>query len=188
MTQGPRMTAIQEETAGPRAHGAAPHADAPVQAFRSAMRRIASSVAIITARDPAGQVHGMAATAVISVSMDPPSMLVAVNRSAGIHAGLAESGRFCVNVLSDAQRDLIQAFSNTALREQRFASGDWSEGPEGLPRLQSAVCSLVCDVERTIDYGTHTLFVGLVTHVDEGAEALPLVWLAGSPLGRGSRA
>ena len=151
------------------------------------MRRIASSVAIITARDKAGQVHGMAATAVISVSMDPPSMLVAVNRSAGIHAGLAESRRFCVNVLSDAQRDLILAFSITALRDQRFASGDWSEGPGGLPWLPGAVCSLCCDVDKTIDYGTHSLFIGRVTHVAEGGQALPLVWLGGNPLSGGSR-
>lgn len=162
--------------------------EALVPALRSAMRRIASSVAIITARDAAGQAHGMAATAVVSVSMDPPSMLVAVNRSAGIHPGLVESGRFCVNVLSDAQLDLIHAFSNTALREQRFTSGDWSEGPDRLPYLPAAVCSLCCSVEKSIDYGTHTLFIGRVTHVEECGHALPLVWLAGSVFNGGARA
>lgn len=181
------MTATPTGTAKTQAEGAPSAAEASLQAFRSAMRRIASSVAIITARDAAGRIHGMAATAVISVSMDPPSMLVAVNRAAGIHAGLAESGRFCVNVLSDAQGSLVQAFSNTALREERFSSGDWREGHADLPYLKSAVCSLVCSVDRTIDYGTRTLFVGRVTHVEEGDAALPLVWLAGSALNAGSR-
>jgi flavin reductase (DIM6/NTAB) family NADH-FMN oxidoreductase RutF len=150
--------------------------------FRIAMRRIASSVTVVTTNDDAGRFHGMAASAVISVSMEPPSMLVAVNKAASIHPVLIECNKFCVNVLCDAHGDLIHAFSSTELREERFAFGDWTEGPGGLPYLASAVSSLFCDVDKSIDYGTHTLFLGRVTSVSDGSDARPLIWLSGAAL------
>jgi flavin reductase (DIM6/NTAB) family NADH-FMN oxidoreductase RutF len=150
-------------------------------AFRAAMRRIASSVALVTARDSAGAVHGMAATAVISVSMDPPSMLVAVNRSAGIHDGIGESGCFCINILGNTQQDLIPPFSTTALRDQRFASREWREGPDGVPYLPTAVCALFCTLDQSTIYGTHTVYIGRVTRVELDQDGSPLVWLGGAP-------
>jgi hypothetical protein len=90
-------------------------------AFRDAMRRIASSVMIITSRDVDGQPHGMAASAVIPVSMDPPSMLVAINRDAGLYPVVQRTRRFCVNLLGDDQQHLLAPFSQSALRAQRYA-------------------------------------------------------------------
>ena len=84
--------------------------------FRLAMRKVASSVTIVTTRDAAGMPHGMAASGVIPVSMDPPSMLVAINRSASLHPVLQASRRFCVNVLADHQHHLLAPFSQSGLR------------------------------------------------------------------------
>ncbi len=159
--------------------------------LKEAMRRLASSVAIVTGRDADGQPHGMAASAVIPVSMDPPSMLVAVNRDAGIHPVLQRTGRYCINLLADDQHALLKPFSQTALREQRFRSDDWRDArsPAGgpLPWLDGAPAAITCEVDRTVDYGTHTLFIGRVVHVrcapSEAATGTgapqPLVWLAG---------
>ncbi len=155
--------------------------------FRDAMRRLASSVMIVTSRDMAGQPHGMVASSVIPVSMDPPSMLVAVNRDAGLHAVLLRSRRFCVNLLSDHQHPLLAPFSQTALRSQRFRSDDWchawSSDTEQLPWLPEASAAIDCAVDLATEYGTHTLFVGRVLTVHcattANSDIAPLVWLAG---------
>lgn len=155
--------------------------------FREAMRRLAASVMIVTTRDAEGQPHGMVASSVIPVSMDPPSMLVAVNRDAGLHPVLLRSRRFCVNLLGDHQHDLLAPFSQTALRAQRFRSDDWSNAwstdTEQLPWLPEAPAVIDCAVDLATEYGTHTLFVGRVLSVYCTARAsrpvAPLVWLAG---------
>jgi flavin reductase (DIM6/NTAB) family NADH-FMN oxidoreductase RutF len=155
--------------------------------FREAMRRVASSVMIVTSRDTAGQPHGMAASSVIPVSMDPPSMLVAVNRDASLHPVLLQSQRLCINLLADHQHHLLAPFSQTALRAQRFRSDDWasawSTDTEQLPWLPEAPAVIDCAVDLATDYGTHTLFVGRVLNVHctstEASVAAPLVWLAG---------
>ena len=159
--------------------------------FREAMRRLAASVMIVTSREEDGQPHGMVASSVISVSMDPASMLVAVNRSAGLYPVLMRSRRFCINLLGDHQHHLLAPFSQSALREQRFHSDDWSDAwssdVQVLPWLPDAPAVIECDLEVTTEYGTHTLCVGRVTrvhcsetgHVGGASTARPLVWLAG---------
>lgn len=161
---------------------------ATVQAdFKEAMRRMAATVMIVTSRDQDGQPHGMVASSVIPVSMDPPSMLVAVNRDASLHPVLLRSGRFCVNLMGDHQHHLLAPFSQSALRSQRFRSDDWrnaltSEAAQ-LPCLAEAPAVIECAVDLATDYGTHTLFVGRVLSVQCATEAArsvaPLVWLAG---------
>lgn len=158
-------------------------------AFRDAMRRVASSVTIITSRDDDGLPHGMVASAVISVSMEPPSMLVAINRSAGLYPVVKRTGRFCVNLLAEDQHHLLAPFSQTALRGERFRSPDWHDAwtcnTERMPWLAGASACIDCSVDASVDYGTHSLFVGRVLHVrcDAGEPtcATPMVWLAGKP-------
>lgn len=158
--------------------------------FREAMRRLAASVTIITSRDVDGVPHGMVASSVISVSMDPPSMLIAVNRSASLHPVLQRAGRFCINLLSHDQSELLKPFSTSALREQRFQSDHWRDAWSAdsgrLPWLYDASASVECTVDLVTDYGTHSLFIGRVDQVhcmpasDAGQSvASPLVWLAG---------
>lgn len=157
--------------------------------FRDAMRRMAASVMIVTSRDREGRPHGIVASSVIPVSMDPPSMLVAVNRDASLHPVLLQSRRFCVNLLADRQHHLVAAFSQSALRAQRFRSDDWcsawSTDTERLPWLAQAAAVVDCGVDLATDYGTHTLFVGRVLTVQCAAATarafMPLVWLAGQP-------
>lgn len=158
--------------------------------FREAMRRLAASVMIISSRDTDGTPHGMVASSVISVSMEPASMLIAVNRTAGIHPVLLRSKMFCINLLTDDQGDLLKPFSTTALRDQRFKSERWSDasttGSGRLPWLPDAAASIECAVDLVTDYGTHSLFVGRVQQVHcasasaaNQASTRPLVWLAG---------
>ncbi len=165
---------------------------APMAAtFRDAMRQIAATVMLVTGRDVDAEPHGMVASSVIPVSMDPPSLLVAVNRNAGLHPVLRRTRRLCVNLMADHQHALLTPFSQTSLRDRRFASDGWcdvrSSDPERLPWLSGAPAVIDCVVETEVDYGTHTLFIGRVTNVRCGrmgpGDCLPLVWLAGQRVG-----
>src|SRR5664279_3013618 len=98
-----------------------PNSDASVvvEEFRKAMRNYASTVTILTAGD-GNMRHGITATAVTSVSMDPPSLLVCVYRKAKFYEVLMSSARFCVNVLHQDKSELSAKFSSGAVPEDRF--------------------------------------------------------------------
>jgi flavin reductase (DIM6/NTAB) family NADH-FMN oxidoreductase RutF len=142
------------------------------------MRRLATTVALITA-GRGEHWTGMAATAVMSVCADPPTLLVAVNRSASIHSLLSSETRFCVNLLADRHRDLVAIFSGKKKGLERFDTGDWASGADGMPILRDALASLVCRKVQTIDVSTHTLFLGEVEDIVNHDEISPLVWVDG---------
>ncbi|MDR5653506.1 flavin reductase family protein [Ruixingdingia sedimenti] len=162
-----------------------PGADAALtEAFRASLRRVAASVSIVAARDAAGQFHGMAVTSAGSLSMEPPSMMVAVNRSASVHPVMRDSGRFSLNLMDEGNAPLLEAFSRTELRDRRFAPGQWRAGPGGLPVLEGALACHVCTVAETHDFGTHTVFFGRVDAVilPDGPGGAPIVWCNGARL------
>lgn len=159
----------------------------PIPGLKEAMRNVPSTVALITSRDAEGTPHGMAASAVISVTVDPPAVLVAVNRAAGIHPVLEMSGRLCINFLAKDQAHLLDAFSRSDLRAERFIQPDWRDvrgvGGKDLPWLPAARAVLFTEIDQTMPYGTHTLFIARVREVvlpsPAATEDHPLVWLGG---------
>jgi flavin reductase (DIM6/NTAB) family NADH-FMN oxidoreductase RutF len=130
-------------------------------AFRKAMRRLASTVTIVTTAR-LGQRSGMTATAVTSLSVEPASLLVCVNRSASIHPDLAPGARFCVNILASVHADLSAAFGGLADPESRFDQGDWERDEHHVPYLADAPANVFCIVEQMIEYGTHSIVIGRV--------------------------
>ncbi|QWC58417.1 flavin reductase [Erythrobacter sp. 3-20A1M] len=157
--------------------------------LRSALRRLPGPVSLITTCDPQGD-HpaGMVASAVIPASMEPPSMLVAINRMSTTHGAVSRAGRFCINLLGTSQTGFVGLFSDSTLREERFRSDEWGFA-EGVPYLTSACSNLFCRVDETLVFGTHEMFVGTVERViggDTQEPAEPLGWLEGdfAKLGR----
>lgn len=148
------------------------------------MRDAATSVGLVTSRGAGGGYLGMAVTSWASVSIDPPAVLVVVNRSATVHAAILQSNRFCLNLMAEIHGTLLEHFSRSEMRDARFRSTDWEEEPGGLPILKGALSSLVSAVEATSDYATHTIFVGRVERVvlldNQTPDASPLIWLRGS--------
>lgn len=130
--------------------------------FKTVMRQVVSSVAIITARS--GRVrNGLTATAVCSVSVEPPTMLVCVNRRATAEGLIAESGAFAINVLTEEQHQIARLFSTSKLgADERFAEGKWVSLATGAPVLDGAVASFDCRVEERILSGTHHIYIGRV--------------------------
>jgi flavin reductase len=146
--------------------------------FKGAMRKLAATVAIITAKHD-DTWFGMAATAVISVSSDPPCLLIAVNRTASLHPPVTTAGKFCVNLLGGQHHDLIGVFSGALKGPERFQHGAWGEGHGGLPYLHGAAASFFCDLDTQYDHATHTLFIGAVRSVLIEPVNDPLVWVNG---------
>lgn len=146
-------------------------------AFRQAMRGVAGTAHLVTACDKDGAWYGMAATAVSSVSMDPPSLLVCINRDAATRAPIDERGQFCVNVLSEDHQEHCARFGRPDARHSRFHHGEWRvEG--GLPYLADAQAAIFCDVAQRISHGTHVVFIGNVSDIVlPRATVNPLVYL-----------
>jgi flavin reductase len=148
------------------------------QDFKQAMRRLATTVALVTSgRDESWA--GMTATAVMSACADPPTLVVAVNRNAGMHPKLHREQRFCVNLLAGRHRELVADFSGAKKGLARFEKGQWIAGEEGIPVLSDALASLTCRIQSTVDVGTHTLFIGLVESVIKHNHIDPLLWVDG---------
>jgi flavin reductase len=106
--------------------------------FRAAMRRLASTVAVITChRD--GEWAGITATSVTSLSLDPPSLLVCVNRGADIRHVIRQGISFTVNLLERKQVPVSIAFGGAALSAERFGFGKWRAGESGVPWLEDAL-------------------------------------------------
>jgi flavin reductase len=143
-----------------------------LEAFRSAMRHVAATVYAVTTGHGGGR-YGILATAVSSLSFEPPSLLVCVNRSASLHAPLNSAEVFGVNVLGLGNRDVADQFMQTSA--DRFAVGEWSEW-HGVPVLDSAQSSFVCARRHCHDYGTHSIFIGDLIAAKHRADAPPLTY------------
>jgi flavin reductase (DIM6/NTAB) family NADH-FMN oxidoreductase RutF len=147
-------------------------------AFREAMRRFASTVSIISCASE-GIRYGMSATAVTSLSADPPSIIVCINKTATTHRILSRGGRFCVNVLRSGHSGLSRAFSGKFRGEERFLQGSWRETEDGLPFLDDAQVNLFCEVDRITDYATHAIFIARVYRVVVQENVDPLLYQDG---------
>jgi flavin reductase (DIM6/NTAB) family NADH-FMN oxidoreductase RutF len=140
--------------------------------FRAAMRRFATGVAIVTTVYDE-RIHGFTANAFASVSADPPTVLICVNRSARAHPLISSSQRFCVNVLALDQRALAERFAGGEPRS-RFDGVGYHIGASGSPILSGTLAHLDCTVTEELTASTHTIFLGAVLDVG---------WRDGEPLG-----
>ncbi len=147
-------------------------------AFRTAMRRVGSTVSIVSAQN-GGRRHGTTATSLTSISMEPPSILVCFNRTSRLHDFLSQNGLFCVNVLHTDNLQIAKIFSSRTIGSERFDSGDWLTDANSTPYLANAQANLFCRKEKEIDYGSHTLFIGRVMQVSARSDISPLLYRDG---------
>jgi flavin reductase (DIM6/NTAB) family NADH-FMN oxidoreductase RutF len=137
--------------------------------FKAAMRRFATGVTIVTTRT-GETIHGFTVNAFASVTADPPTVLVCVNKTARAHPIIAESGAFCVNILALEQRAVAETFT-TAEPHERFTTIAHRAGPSGSPILDNVLAYVDCRVDQEITSGTHTIFIGRVLESGERAGA-----------------
>lgn len=145
--------------------------------LRLAMRQVASTVAVVTAGHD-GHFGGATVTSVTSVSMDPPTLLVCVNRSVRLNTLLQAAGSFRVNYLGRGHEAVAQAFGGGAVPD-RFRVGRWNLDAAPAPELVDALAQISCRLDGAFECGTHTIFVGAVEEVRLGAAAEPLLYCNG---------
>ncbi|MBI4503172.1 MAG: flavin reductase family protein [Gemmatimonadetes bacterium] len=139
--------------------GPAPVASADL--FRDLMAGFASGVTIATALDSAGQPHGMTASAVAGLSLEPPLVLLCVERTADLHPVLCEAESFALSVLAADQEWLSRRFADS--HPDRFAGVPWTAGLDRLPLIEGALAHITCRKWGQYWGGDHTIFVGQVS-------------------------
>jgi len=150
--------------------------------YRAIMQHQAGAVALITTGD-VGARTGLTATAVCSLTDDPPTLLVCVNRSASAHDLICEKMTFGVNLLAQHQQELAGAFSGrTGLNgEDRFhvEGHEWTTLKTDAPVLVGALANLDCEVIEQQTFKTHTIFIGAVREGSISETAAPLLYFRG---------
>lgn len=137
----------------------------PAADYINAISQHVSSVCVITTEHE-GARYGLTATAVASVSAEPPRLLVCVNKSGLTHDKIVAAGRFCVNVLTEDQDRIAMVFAGMdAGATDRFATGTWTTLATGAPVLQDAAAVFDCVLGETCAQSSHNVFFGDVMAV-----------------------
>lgn len=147
--------------------------------FKQGMRCLASGVSLITTSNGDDR-YGLIATSVVSVSGEPPTLLVCVNSETTAHDPMISSGVFCVNLLGQEDKHIAAIFSDKLRRDERFVRGDWTTLKTGAPSLKSAIVSFDCEIATKLEYASHTVFFGTIKAISFGNRAIePLVYAQG---------
>lgn len=149
------------------------------------MRQFPTGVTIVTSAHE-GRLRGMTANSVASVSFAPISLLVCVNREAVMHGILSRAGTFCVNILSEHQEALARACARPDSAEAALEGIGHRLGTTGAPILDDALAYVECEVSASLDFGTHTIFVGEAVNLD-AVEGRPLLFYDGKFTGFDNR-
>jgi flavin reductase (DIM6/NTAB) family NADH-FMN oxidoreductase RutF len=128
------------------------------EAFKAAMRRVPTGVAVVTTITDGGP-KGFTANAFASVSAEPPMILVCVNRRSRTHPLISEAGRFCVNLLRLEQGEVAARFADRSGGDP-FAGIGYGTAATGSPVLDEALAFFDCDLSEEHSAGTHTIFLG----------------------------
>lgn len=148
--------------------------------FRQGMRRLAAGVTILTTRLEDGTRIGMTATAVCSVSGDPPTLLCCIHRANATRAAFAQAGHYAVNVLAAGEDAIATRFATPMPPEARFARGAWTTLESGAPILESAAAAFDCRIAQVAEVGSHSIFFGEVIAIAlRGAHVMPLLYAHG---------
>ena len=146
--------------------------------FREVMSRFATGVSVVTTLD-GERPAGITVNALSSVSLDPPLVMVALDRSRFITPIVRAHGRYAVNVLGESQGTLSDCFAHAPVSPGReeFCGASWHPGTAGLPLLDGAIATLECSVVETFSAGDHDLFIAQVDALDCADDAAaPLVF------------
>lgn len=147
-------------------------------AFRQWMGRWATGVSIVTARE-GDRDYGLTANAFLSVSLDPPTILVSLGEEANTTPVIARTRRFAVNLLRAEQEALSRHFAVVGTHDTKFTGVDLHRSAEGLALLDGTLGAITCSVSAEYPVADHRLVLGHVQSMESGAEGLPLLFFLG---------
>jgi flavin reductase (DIM6/NTAB) family NADH-FMN oxidoreductase RutF len=146
--------------------------------FRAVMGHFVTGVTVVSAFD-AGRPFGITVNALSSVSLEPPLVMVALDRRRFLTPIVRAAGRYAVNILSEDQQALSDCFAGAPVEPGRdaFCGAAWHPGETGLPLIDGAIATLECTVVETFSAGDHDLFIGRVDALaNELHHPMPLLY------------
>ena len=148
--------------------------------FRNAMRQLTGGVSVVTAgrgRD----ISGMTVTSVSSLSVDPPALIVSINRESSSWPLVKRYGFFGVNILTSDQIDIAERFTGKGGLKgaDRFAGARWTTRASGVPLLEDALAAIDCEVEDVVERHSHAIVIGRVLDVAVSARTAALAYWQG---------
>ena len=140
--------------------------------FRRAVGHFASAVTVVTATLKDGQPAGITVTAFSSLSLEPPLVLICIDKQARLHDHLARDGCIAVNILAEDQETVSRCFASS--EPDQFREIGYTPGASGAPLIHDAVAALECKIVDLLPGGDHTIIVGEVeaTKIQEGKPLL----------------
>ena len=148
--------------------------------FRNAMRQLTGGVSVITA-GKGRDISGMTVTSVSSLSVDPPSLIVSLNRESSSWPLVKRYGFFGVNILTSDQIDIAERFTGKGGLKgaDRFAGAQWTTRASGVPLLAGALAAIDCEVEDIVERHSHAIVIGRVLDVAVSARTAALAYWQG---------
>ncbi|UPK37124.1 flavin reductase family protein [Bradyrhizobium sp. 186] len=148
--------------------------------FRGAMRHLTGGVSVITA-GRGKDITGMTVTSVTSLSVDPPTLLVSINRDASSFPLIRRHGAFGVNILNADQLDVAERFAGKGGLKgaDRFAGAQWVTGVSGVPLLVGALSAVDCEVEEIVERHSHGIVIGRVRDIRNSTRTAALAYWHG---------
>jgi flavin reductase (DIM6/NTAB) family NADH-FMN oxidoreductase RutF len=148
--------------------------------FRGAMRHLTGGVSVVTTgrgRD----ITGMTVTSVSSLSVDPPTVIVSINRESSSWPLLKRHGFFGVNILTADQLDVAERFSGKGGLKgaERFVGAQWTTGVSGVPLLEGALAAIECEVEDIVERHSHAIVIGRVLELQVSSRTAALAYWQG---------
>ena len=153
----------------------------PKEKFLIAMRYLAASVSVVSAKDSNGKLYAMTASSVTSLTIEPPSILVCVNKNASIHAALQPGSEMCINILSNAQQDISNLCSSKDSDIKRFDNDYWNK--DEAPFLKDAQSNIFVQVDEIVGYHSHSIIISKVLSVKNAESFNTLIYADGGYLG-----
>jgi flavin reductase (DIM6/NTAB) family NADH-FMN oxidoreductase RutF len=157
--------------------------DVSADEFRSAMRRLTGGVSVVTA-GRGKDISGMTVTSVMSLSVEPAALIVAVNRAASSWPLIRRYGFLGVNILHADQLDVAERFTGKdgIKGAARFAGADWFTRASGVPLLSGALAAIDCEVEEVIERHSHAIVIGRVLDLALSPRSAALAYWQGEYL------
>lgn len=158
----------------------------PTQAdrFRTVLGHFPSGVTVVTGMTPTGPA-GFTCQSFSSLSLDPPLVVMLPSRTSSSWPAIADTGRFCVNVLAEHQEHLSGSFARSGTN--KYSGVDWRPSPAGSPVLDGACAWIDCCIEQIHPGGDHLIVVGAVTDLDADGVHAPLLFHRGGYAGAAER-
>lgn len=146
------------------------------QELRRIMGHFATGVTVITTKDVDGRPNGLTANAFMSLSLDPPLVLISVDKGAQCYACFNLQNGFTVNFLSESQEDVSRRFATKGI--DKFAGLQWRVGDNGAAILDGALGYIECKITQCYEGGDHTIVIGEVVNAQASGER-PLLFFKG---------